>query len=313
MKLVYPDYYPLFRCTAERCRHTCCKGWEIDIDEETADFYRSVPDAMGERIREQIEWSEPTHFRLTESERCPFLNDRNLCDLILTLGEEHLCQICRDHPRFRSFFSDRTEIGVGLCCEVAGALILGKRESVRFLTEGEERLTEQEMSFLKVREALISVLQDRSLPMEQRLDELQRLCGLKLPNRSPKEWAGLFRTLERLDPAWENCLDTLETSDGSLPEDARWEIMLEQLGVYFIYRHLTGALEDGDLGGRAAFAVLSCRIIGMLCAAREKQTGRLTVEDVAELARAYSSEIEYDEDNMICLLDDLDDHCIYSM
>jgi len=311
MKLVYPDYYPLFRCVADRCQHTCCKGWEIDIDEETAEFYRSVSDAIGERLRAQIEWSEPAHFRLTESERCPFLNDQNLCDLILTLGEAHLCQICRDHPRFRSFFSDRTEIGVGLCCEAAGTLILGRREPTRFLAEGEEQLTEKETSFLKVREALLSVLQDRSLPMARRLEEVQRLCGMKLPNRSPKEWADLLRTLERLEPAWESCLAVLEASDGSLPEGADWEIILEQLGVYFLYRHLTGALEDGDLGGRAAFAVLSCRIIGMLCAVREKRARKLTVEDVAELARAYSAEIEYDEDNMIRMLDDLDENCIY--
>ena len=31
--LVYPDYYPEFRCSASACKHNCCIGWEIDIDE----------------------------------------------------------------------------------------------------------------------------------------------------------------------------------------------------------------------------------------------------------------------------------------
>lgn len=35
MNLYVPDYYPAFRCIAERCRHTCCAGWEIDIGGES--------------------------------------------------------------------------------------------------------------------------------------------------------------------------------------------------------------------------------------------------------------------------------------
>ena len=36
MQNAYPDYYPLFHCIADRCRHNCCIGWEIDIDSRTA-------------------------------------------------------------------------------------------------------------------------------------------------------------------------------------------------------------------------------------------------------------------------------------
>ena len=33
-----PDFYDRFRCRAAACRHSCCKGWEIDIDENTLDL-----------------------------------------------------------------------------------------------------------------------------------------------------------------------------------------------------------------------------------------------------------------------------------
>lgn len=40
MNIYAPDYYPAFRCIASKCGHTCCAGWEIDVDAERVDFIR---------------------------------------------------------------------------------------------------------------------------------------------------------------------------------------------------------------------------------------------------------------------------------
>ncbi len=124
MKLRKPNYYDRFRCIAGDCSDSCCIGWEIDINEEKLEFYRKVPGALGERFRRCIDWEEG-HFLLEgKEERCPFLNGENLCDLILELSEDALCDICREHPRFYDWFEDVTEVGLGLCCEAAGRLLL---------------------------------------------------------------------------------------------------------------------------------------------------------------------------------------------
>ena len=73
-----PEYYRKFRCIADKCRDNCCIGWEIDIDDETADFYRSVEGEFGERLKDSINEGS---FILTEDERCPFLSRRGLCDI----------------------------------------------------------------------------------------------------------------------------------------------------------------------------------------------------------------------------------------
>lgn len=105
MQNAYPDYYPLFHCSAGRCRHNCCIGWEIDVDGDSLAAYDQIGGEMGERLHKCIDRSgEMPHFLLGEQERCPFLNGKNLCDLILYGGEGMLCQICSDHPRYRSFF-----------------------------------------------------------------------------------------------------------------------------------------------------------------------------------------------------------------
>lgn len=128
MKIVAPHYYQQFHCIAGACGHTCCQGWEVDIDEESLPRYRAMAD-----IAPHIEESDTAHIRLSADERCPFLNEDKLCDLILRHGEDILCQICRDHPRFRSFWSDRTEIGLGLVCEEAGRLILSQEQPMHLI------------------------------------------------------------------------------------------------------------------------------------------------------------------------------------
>lgn len=77
-----------------------------------------------------------------------------------------------------------------------------------------------------------------------------------------------------------------------------WEAALEQAGVYFLYRHLPGALEDGAVGPRAAFAALSVELLRGLCALHHQTTGQVALDDLVEYAWMYSGEIEYSEDNL---------------
>lgn len=48
MKLIAPEGYDSFACIADRCQHTCCAGWEIDVDEDALAAYRQVQGPLGE-------------------------------------------------------------------------------------------------------------------------------------------------------------------------------------------------------------------------------------------------------------------------
>lgn len=143
--IVKPSYYDKFRCTASRCSDNCCIGWEIDIDERTDQYYRQVTGDFGKRLEEGISRDGTPHFRLKgEKERCAFLNDQNLCDIFIHLGEEHLCSICREHPRFYEWYEDIpglmdwTETGLGLCCEEAVRLLVSEPFGLVVQWESEE-------------------------------------------------------------------------------------------------------------------------------------------------------------------------------
>jgi len=300
MKRIAPDYYPQFHCIADQCRHNCCIGWEIDIDEDTLAYYQSLDGALGERLRKNICLTDETpHFILAEHERCPFLNDRNLCDLILEKGEGALCQICDDHPRFYNDFSDRVETGLGLCCEAAGRLILGKTDKMRLITleDSDETPDEEEEALLSLRDQLLRLAQDRTQPIKARMAHILAACGTQLPEASLSDWADFFLQLEQLDPLWKTLLAQLRTAP-SAPLDPQWDTAFEQLLCYFLCRHLPGALQDGCVQERAAFAVLSVQIIRALCACKPT----LQLDDMVEICRMYSSEIEYSDENVDALL-----------
>ena len=136
MKFIKPNFYDAFHCTAAACSDTCCAGWEIDVDPDTVEYYENLEGELGDRLREELcDLPDGTVcFRLGENERCPFLDDDNLCELILKLGDDALCEICREHPRFYEELGGRVEMGVGLCCEEACRLLFEQKNPVTFIT-----------------------------------------------------------------------------------------------------------------------------------------------------------------------------------
>lgn len=298
MTVMLPALAGAFHCLAGACRHTCCKGWEIDIDSQTRAKYETMPGAIGQRLRAAlVDTAEGASFRLRADERCPMLNDNGLCDLITACGEGALCQICADHPRYRNEFSTFVELGFGLCCEAAADLTLHWQKPMTWQTQsGEARPkgTAEEEALLRARSALIAIMQDRTMTIPSRLNALCEAVGAAKPTRTAAQWADFLRTLERLDPLWDTVLTRLSAQPEQLP--AHDSIVVEQFVVYLLHRHVPGTLLDGDLSGR----VLFCAVSGELFLYLSKILGE------NEAARMYSSEIEYSEENLCAFLDELD-------
>ena len=110
MILRVPSYYKTFQCIADKCEHSCCIGWEIDIDEDSYDYYMGIEGAFGERLKEQTVTEDEEHsFVLRKNGWCPFLDQNKLCDIYSELGEEALCEVCTEYPRFVVEYGDVRE------------------------------------------------------------------------------------------------------------------------------------------------------------------------------------------------------------
>ncbi len=309
MKVYAPSYYSSFACLMGACRHTCCAGWEIDIDEDSLERYRATDGEIGRMLQENIDEADGCAcFRLREDERCPFLQDDGLCRLICECGEESLCQICADHPRFRNFFSDRIEIGLGMCCEAAARLILTWEEPVSLTViddDGEEEapLSHKEDCRLCLRDALTELVQKRRRPFEKRIYSIfSRSTLYTKANRPLGEWVDFLLELEHLEDAWCDRLRSLTSSDAA-PVDSRWDVPFEQLMVYLFYRHLGTVQEDDSVQSIFDFCLLMWHIIREMFARSSHQT----MEELIEICRLYSSEIEYSDENVAAILGEIMD------
>lgn len=304
VKEYVPDYYGEFACIADQCRHSCCQGWEIDVDEDSLKYYASLPENWREKIASGIAVDETgAHFCLTEEERCPFLKENGLCEIILGLGESALCQICSDHPRFRNFFPDRVETGLGLCCEAAGRLILGRKEKVHFLKIAEAGTDASPMPeedpVLELRAELIAVMQDRSLTVRERAEKLAFTAGVKTVQQNRQYYEFLLE-LERLEEEWTQLLVTLLTAAPFCDAPAETELTetaFEQLMVYLLFRHLPDAECPEEANGQVMFCLFALSLVQKLCALKEVQSGALQLDDIVEICRLFSSEIEYSDEN----------------
>lgn len=303
---VYPDYYRFFSCVGGVCRHNCCIGWEIDVDEETLRRYEAMEGALGDRLRREIDYGGTPHFRLGAGERCPFLNQRNLCDLILERGEDALCEICAEHPRFRNHLPGRVEIGLGLCCEAAGRLILGWKEPVSLISS--EEIPEGD-ELIALRDRGVALLQDRTHSIFERLETFNRFFGIDGRTFDLSSYCDFLLSLERLDETWTRLLTRVREGASS----ADWEAFRahmadretepEQFAVYLAYRHLAPAWDEEEFGARVRFVFDGACFFCCAAAVLFSQNGGFSFEDGVELARLFSSELEYSEENMERILE----------
>lgn len=306
MKIYAPEYYKKFKCIADKCKHSCCIGWEIDIDGKTLDRYMKTEGEFGERLKKNISKGEESCFVLGEGERCPFLNENNLCDIYIELGEENLCQICSDHPRFRNFFDSRTELGVGLCCEAAVELILEWEPpfSLTVIDENDEPEFEEdeETVFFDLRGKAFDIIQNKSETVEECVRKLTDAFGVDLSDKSADEWIDFFLSLEILDPEWIEILKSARNSnyvEKDFFESPEGQNVQRQLLLYFIYRHTADGIYDGSFYARIGFAVLSLELIKVLCCDK----GKADIDSFKDIARRYSTEIEYCEENIDRIID----------
>ena len=229
MFTIKPDFYDSFKCIADKCTDSCCIGWEIDVDDVALEKYNKINTDFGEEICSQIIKSEDgsSCFSLCENERCPFLNKKNLCDIIINCGEDYLCDICREHPRFYEWFAGVTECGLGLCCEEVCRILLENEEPFslveesdgeKIVFENQEDVAESDFYiFLSAfREKLFEFLFNKDMSFEDKLvkvlSKTEEFCGEKIIIRNYKNSLEVYKKTEPIDEKWNAFIEALNNN-----------------------------------------------------------------------------------------------------
>lgn len=313
MNIFYPKYYHQFSCIAADCPDSCCKEWSVDVDGESAALYRSLPGALGDRLRQVLQDTDDGTVMTIENGRCPMWQLDGLCRIHRELGHDALCQVCRDFPRLRHDYGTFAELGLELSCPEAARLILTAPDFcwVSLSTPGNEAPeydAEAMEILLRSRREFSEFLVDCELPFPKILT-----CLLLYAHQVQAELDGddpaappsmvlcedlpllphaggidalkaFFLELEILTPQWESRL----SAPAAIPQ---WNDSHRALLHYFLCRYWLQAVSDYDLISRVKLAVAACLLIGHLGG------------ELVETAQLFSKEIENDPDNVEAILD----------
>lgn len=292
MKLYAPAYYKNFKCIADKCEHSCCVGWEIDIDKDTLDKYQRLEYGYGAIIKDSISMQDTPHFKLCEGERCPHLDERGLCKIIMSIGEDYLCGICREHPRFYNY-TTVAEVGIGMSCTEAARIILSSNDYATSVEIGEIDATEDSVSFdgRTERSEIYAILQSSAYSYCEKLQSIYQKYSISVGEDSV--WLELLDSLEYLDAEHKK----LFMNYSSTLRPAAKDEYLERFLAYLVYRHCTEAFDEYDFCDRLAFCLFCERLLASLICSEKAET----LEEIARLSRIISEEIEYSDENTMAL------------
>lgn len=237
--IIEPDFYKDFHCIGGQCSFTCCKEWKIAVDPETKKRWRklSAPETVLESgrvpehaCRSSLDKAHLSQFvmkkdggeiiELLPNMRCPFLEDTELCRLVLDYGEECLSETCHVFPRETHEFADRTERTLVSCCpEIVDRLYALKElhftklpyQDRAFLLEGKDKL-------FQIRNIMMYWLQDASVSNEVNL----KRCLFMLLDLLDKKTKG--KTLDPGECLKEADVEKLTEMILAMPKDAQASI-----------------------------------------------------------------------------------------
>ncbi|MBQ8643014.1 MAG: flagellin lysine-N-methylase [Clostridia bacterium] len=187
-----PDYFPYFACKMGACRTSCCQGWPISITlqnyfdllglECSADLRRRLDGGM-----HMADNPSPDHYAQFSPRYdgdCPLRMEDGRCSLHAEIGEHVLPDICRLYPRGIRLEKGQLECSCAASCEGVLEMFLHRDEPIAFIEKELELippvLEERQAQFetmdrdWDIRLYFIRILQDRSMPLSERILRLGR-------------------------------------------------------------------------------------------------------------------------------------------
>ncbi|MBS4899396.1 MAG: flagellin lysine-N-methylase [Clostridiales bacterium] len=356
MKITLPSYYREFRCIDRECEDTCCAGWEVDVDEEKYQYYKTVKGNIGKRLEDVMipkEKGEGCSFRLKENKRCPFLNEENLCDLYIELGEESLCETCTCFPRFINDYGATREIGLAPSCFTAAQIMVGRSDpstleisEYRSLNINPNDIDPDLYFRLRIfRKDTFEILWNRDISLNERLmqillkaEELEKSLfedeeyynALHLGDYTDigKAATEPFEGMEVVNPgSWLEVVGESASFFNSLSdtevlcdwyirfekENEIWQQAFEQLIFYYLYRYILEAVYDCEIVNAVRIGIVAYISTKRLCVAKFAIQGSISPDEIADIFHLYSRYLEHSEINFEYYMEQYRSSYIYSV
>lgn len=184
-----PDYYPHFACKMGSCRTACCEGWPITVSMQ--DYFHLLGVDCSPELRRRLDCSmhlleHPSQEAYAQINprydgNCPMRLEDGRCAIHAELGDSSLSAVCRLYPRGPRAEGDY-ECSCANSCEAVIELLFSRTAPLTFQTmplefdlpqpTGRTVFFETVGREQEIRLHFIRQIQDRSLPMPQRIMKL---------------------------------------------------------------------------------------------------------------------------------------------
>ena len=224
-----------------------------------------------------------------------------LCDIYINLGEEHLCETCKNFPRITQDYTDFVEHTLSLACPEGARLILEEEndysEFDNFIYNESDKL----MDFLlKARAKTSKIFKDRKLSFAQRLKEALRynrdiqnsLDEISEPE-SVSDLSYIFELHNKLEIMSNEWKEILASASKNEP-DTNHDVEFERLALYYIYRYYLNAIDSYNV--LSTIKRIACAYIVLSRCELER--------DCTRLMQLYSKEVEHSYENSEMLEDE---------
>ncbi len=330
-KDIVPDFYSDFRCIAGACPDTCCSGWDIEVDDNSREFYQNAEGIFGEKLRKSMTEDEDGEMIFVlENGKCPFLNQEKLCDIQIRFGEEHICETCRTFPRLSQDYTEFTEYMLSAACPEACRLILCDESNFECIGDFEIKnetngYPRELMNFLlKARKITSDHFKDQNEKFSEQLKKclafseyVQQLLDNDIfssdelfnfqfipPESDRKKRNFVFEMHRQLDIADKEWLDILmQSADHILKDSDETDREFRRLALYYIYRYYLNAVDSYDIITTVKRIVCCYIVCSGIC---EYLNAGNDFEKRVLIYQKYSKEIEHSFENKSFLTDEFE-------
>ena len=161
--------YSTFKCIADKCKFTCCSGWDINIDNNIYNKWTNEKSSCN-YILEKININNYEDMIVDKktSDPCPFLDNKGLCNIVKNNGDEYLSLTCARVPRVENEFEGIKEFTQSCACpEVVD--IIGKGEEDILLNTFKSEIEIDIPIEIKLRDTLVKIIKEQDIRIEEKL------------------------------------------------------------------------------------------------------------------------------------------------
>ncbi|MVX66390.1 lysine-N-methylase [Clostridium chromiireducens] len=189
--------YDKFKCIADKCKFTCCQGWDVSIDIDTYNKWgNDKANYILDNVKIKKSGNKTEYFINKENhEACPLLDKQGLCQIVKSHGEEYLSSTCHTFPRIENIFENKKELSLSCACPEVVELISNITGKINIISENDTNLKSNLLE-LRIRDAVVNIMQQEEFLLEEKLIVSFQMLLIILEKYNSRE-DGLLEELER--------------------------------------------------------------------------------------------------------------------